>query len=194
MTSTPRKRNKEKTQGAIVKAATNEFMKNGFLEASTLDIAKNANVAHSTVFFYFPDKADLIVHSIYAKLQRLADKLDDESRGKTNIRQLCRIFIRETRKHERFYSRLVKELPLLPIDIQRMVFGSLSGFSVHFVEAISRAQKKGRIKRFLPRISMFYWFGMINYLYSYSKVLGTKKLLKKRENEIIRFFMSALKK
>ncbi|MBU0976055.1 MAG: TetR/AcrR family transcriptional regulator [Patescibacteria group bacterium] len=194
MTTTLRKRDKEKTQAEIIEAAINEFMAKGFIEASTLEIAKKASVAHSTIFFYFPTKADLIVSSIYTKLKSLASKLDEQSRGRVNIKLLCRVFIRETQRNELFYSRLVRELPLLPIEIQRMVFGSLSGFSVHFVEAISRAQKAGRVRKFLPRISMFYWFGMMHYLYSYSKVLGTKELLKQREDEIIRFFMSALRK
>ncbi|MDD3648232.1 MAG: TetR/AcrR family transcriptional regulator [Candidatus Dojkabacteria bacterium] len=194
MTTTPRKRDKEKTQSDILDAAIEEFMQNGFLDASTIKIAENAKVAHSTIFFYFPTKADLIVNSIYKKLNNLASKLDAQSRSSIDIRQLCKIFIRETLKSEPFYSTLIKELPLLPIDVQRMVFGSFSGFSVHFVEAIYRAQKKGKIRRFTPRISMFYWFGMINYLYSFSKILNTKELLRKRENEIIRFFMSALRK
>jgi len=186
------KRDKERTKEEIVKAAIGEFMRKGFLEASTLDIARNANVAHSTVFFYFPTKAELIIECIYTKLEVLANKLNEESKMETNVRRLCKLFLHEIGKSERFYTRLVKELPLLPIDVQRMVFGSLSGFSFHFVDAISRGQKEGKIRRFSPKVAMFYWFGMIHYLYSYSKVLGTKNLIHERSEEIIRFFMGAL--
>lgn len=188
------KRNKERTKQKIVNSAICEFMKKGFLKASTIEIAKNAKVAHSTVFFYFPTKAELIISSIYSKLQKLGDRLDEESRETKNIRKLCNIFITEIQRNDRFYSRLVKELPLLPISTQRVVFASLSGFSVHFVNVIYKGQRAGKFRRFKPRIAMYFWFGMINYLYSYSKLLGTRKLRKKDLDEIIRFFTKSLKR
>jgi len=188
------KRDKERTKQKIVNSAICEFMKKGFLEASTLDIARNADVAHSTIFFYFPTKAELIISSIYSKLQKLGDKLDEESRTTTNVRKLCKIFLNEVRRNEKFYSRLVKELPLMPISTQRVVFASLSGFSVHFVDVIYKGQRAGKFRRFKPRIAIFFWFGMINYLYSYSKLLGTRKLKKKDLDEIIRFFTKSLKR
>jgi AcrR family transcriptional regulator len=189
-----RLRNKEQTKKNILKAAINEFTKKGFLDASTEDIAKRADVAHGTIFFYFPKKSDLIIESIYKKMGKLAEVLNEKSRECEDIRELCEIFLEGIQRYQRFYSRLVKDLPLLSINIQRIVFASLAAFSVHFVDVIEKGQRKKKFKKFKPKIAMFYWFGMINYLNSYSKLLGTKKLSEKMKGEIIDFFVSAISK
>jgi len=187
-----RRRNKEETRKKIVRSATAEFIKKGFLEASTLEIARRASVAHATVFFHFPTKTDLIVNCLYYKMGPLASKLDKKSRMACKVEDLCEIFLVEVDKNSRFYSRLVKDLPLLPLKVQRMVFASLSGFSVHFVDVIEKMQKKGEFRKFPPRIAVFFWFGVVNYLYSYEKLLGVKKLGRKERREIIRFFINGL--
>ncbi|MBN2015770.1 TetR/AcrR family transcriptional regulator [Candidatus Dojkabacteria bacterium] len=189
-----RRRDKLRTKKEITNVAGEEFLKQGFLEASTIRIAERAEVAHGTIFFHFPTKADLIIACLYERLGKLAIKLDLRSRKTTNIRYLCRIFLDGIEKNSAFYSRLIKDLPLLPIEIQRMVFASLSAFSVHFVKVIKKAQDTGKVRKFQPKIAVFYLFGMVNYLYSYKQLLGTDKLRRKDKEEIIDFFINSLKK
>ncbi|MBN2100706.1 TetR/AcrR family transcriptional regulator [Candidatus Dojkabacteria bacterium] len=188
-----RRRNKEKTRKEITRAAIKIFTKQGFVKTSTLEIAKEAKVAHGTVFFHFPTRAELMIESIYRTMDKLAYELDLLSRKTTDLRKLCRLFLREISIKETFYSRLVRDLPQLPLDIQRLVFASLSGFSTHFVEVIERGQKKGNFRNITPKTAVFYWFGMVNYLYSYPELLGTKKITKNEETELIDFFIKALK-
>jgi len=188
------KRDKEKTRQEIVDAAAAEFISQGFMKASTLAIARKAHVAHATLFFHFPTKSDLIIECIYHVLSDLADSLHQKSRSLENIRSLCILYLEEVQKNAQFYSQLVRDLPLLPTDIQREIFASLSGFSVHFVDVIEAAQCSGKVREFPPKIAMFYWFGMVNYLYSYPKLLGTINLNSHDKNEIISFFAHALKK
>lgn len=186
------KRNKEETKRNIIAAAEKIFCEKGFLNASTLHIAKKAGVAHGTVFFHFPNKADLIIETIYSILHELAISLDKEARSTKNIKKLCNIYLKEVENKSNFYQIIAKELPLLPIEVQRTVFASLSGFSVHFVEVIQDKQNFKKAYKFPPKIAMFYWFGLVNYLYSYSELLGTKKLKRKEKLEIIEFFIRAI--
>jgi AcrR family transcriptional regulator len=189
-----RRRDKVKTKKEIVNAAAEEFTSQGFLKASTIAIARKAHVAHATLFFHFPTKSDLIIECIYHVLSDLADSLHQKSRNLENIRSLCTLYIDEVQKKAQFYSHLVKDLPLLPLDIQREVFASLSGFSVHFVDVLEEAQRVGKARNFSSKIAMFYWFGMINYLYSYPKLLGTINLSVDDKKEIISFFTQAIKR
>lgn len=187
-------RDKERTKKAIIQEAVKEFLKHGFLHASTLRIANNANVAHGTVFFYFPTKAELIISSIFSQLDPLAAKLEKESSKTSNVRKLCHIFLDEVEKKEEFYSRMVKELPLLPIKTQRVVLASLSGFSWHFVEAIKKAQHSGKFRRFKTKTALYFWFGLMQYLYSYPKLLGTKELTERDKKELVNFYIKSLRK
>lgn len=189
-----RKRNKEKTRNEIVQSAIKIFTKKGFVRGSTEDIAKDCGIAHGTVFYHFPSRSDLIIASIYTAMDEVGTELNESSRNTDNIYKICEIFLDGVQGHAEFYSRLSKDLPLLPEKVQRMVFASLSGFSVHLVEVIERGQKRGKFRKFPPKIAMFYWFGMVNYLYSYEKMLGTKKLSKGDKHQIIEFFVDSIRR
>lgn len=185
-------RNKEKTITKIINTSLDLFEKEGFQNASTEDIAKKAGLAHGTIFFYFSTKAELIINCIFYKMRRLGYKLDIKARETDNVRDLCVIFVEEVAKSSKFYARLVKDLPLLPMKVQRIVFSSLSGFSTHFVDVIEKGQRNGKIRQFNPKIAVFFWFGMINYIYSYEELLGTNKFTDNDKRELIDFFMNAL--
>lgn len=187
-------RNKEQTKQNIIEAAITIFAHKGFLKASTVDIAKKTNVAHGTIFFHFPTKWELITACIYEEMNTLAIKLHEKSSRSADIQILCEIFLDEIEKHQKFYSRLVRDLPLLPISIQRMVFASLSGFSWHFLRTLQRGQRHGIYRKFSPQIAMYFWFGLVNYLNSYPRLLGSKVLMRKYRKEIIQFFVNAVKK
>ena len=185
-------RNREKTKKKIMQAALNVFKTDGFLSGSTETIARKAGVAHGTIFFYFPAKADLIVSCIYEKLGPLAYKLNSTSRGTSDIEEICELFLEEIRPYSNFYSRLVKDLPHLPIDLQRSVFSSLSAFSIHFVDVIEKEQEKNTFRSFDPKIAMFLWFGLVHYLYSYRELLGTDSFTAKDRKNLSSFFKNAL--
>jgi AcrR family transcriptional regulator len=186
-------RNKEATIENILKTATKLFTKKGFLKVSTLEIAEKAGIAHGTLFFHFHDRSELIVACIYKVMEKLAKDLNENARNTDDVEKICNIFLNEIDNYRNFYCRLVKDMPHLPLHIQRMVFSSLSGFSVHFVETIETAQKNKIIRNFEPKYAMFYWFGVINYMFMYSDMLGTKRLSEKDKKELVVFFMSSLK-
>lgn len=185
-------RNKLATQQKILDTAIRLFNQKGFVKVSTLEIARASSIAHGTVFFHFPNRSELIIASIYKELGKLAEELNEKSRDSYDIEKLCNIFLDGIDKHRRFYSQLVKDLPHLPLKVQRMVFASFSGFSVHFVQAIELAQSNGKARQFDAKYAIFFWFGVVNYLFTYSKLLGTSKLSQTDRDEITSFFMASL--
>ncbi|MBN1618710.1 TetR/AcrR family transcriptional regulator [Candidatus Dojkabacteria bacterium] len=186
-------RNKELTRKKIIKTATKLFVKDGFLKVSTLDIAKKSEIAHGTVFFHFSNRSDLIVSCIYDVMGKLADELNEKSRNSEDVEELCEIFLKQIFNYKKFYSRLIKDIPHLPIKVQRMVFASMSAFSIHLVDTIENAQKNGNIRKFDPKYAMFFWFGTINYIFTYSEMLGTEEFNENNKKELIRFFMASLR-
>ncbi len=185
-------RNKEVTTDNILKTAIKLFSEKGFLKVSTLEISKKAGIAHGTLFFHFHSRYELIVTCIYKAMNKLAKDLNENARNSDDIEKICNIFLDEIDNYRNFYCRLVKDMPHLPLHVQRMVFSSLSGFSVHFVETIETAQNNKIIRNFEPKYAMFYWFGVINYMFMYSDMLGTNKLSEKDKKELVDFFMASL--
>jgi len=188
-----RRRNKEQTRQEILEATITLFSHKGLINTSTLQIADRAGVAHGTVFFHFPTRHELIIAAIYCAMGDLARKLDEKSRSTDNLKALCEIFIEEVDKNSRFYSSIVRDLPQLPLDVQRMVFAALSAFSANFVDVIKKKQKAGKVRKFPPKLAVFYWFGLIHYIYSYPELLSSHELFQKHKKELIKLFIKSLK-
>lgn len=187
-----KKRNRESTINKILDSAIHIFETYGFIDGLTEDIAHHASVAHGTIFFYFPKKSDLIIESIYRKMGVLAERLNEKSRESMEVKELCTIFFSEISKYPDFFSRLVKDLPHLPLDVQRSVFSSLSGFSIHFVDVIEKGQATGQLKAFDPSIAVQTWFGLAHYLYSYRELLGTDTFTPEQIEKISTFYANSL--
>ena len=60
----------------IMKSATRIFAKNGYLQAKTADIAKDAEVSKGIVFRYFGDKGHLYLATVEYVYERLTDVAD----------------------------------------------------------------------------------------------------------------------
>ena len=63
------KRNKENRPTEIINSALKLFEKKGFEATSFSDIAKDCNIARSTIYLYFSDKNDLIEKAIIANVR-----------------------------------------------------------------------------------------------------------------------------
>lgn len=72
------------TQGRIQEAAVQLFASRGYRGATTLDVAKLAQVSEVTVFRYFPRKKDLYLAAVQSRLLRIT--IDAELREKLTSR------------------------------------------------------------------------------------------------------------
>ena len=61
-------RNKEKRPQEIIDSAIKLFIKKGFESTTFADIAKDCNIARSTIYLYFSDKHDLLEKAIIARI------------------------------------------------------------------------------------------------------------------------------
>ncbi|MBB4664248.1 TetR/AcrR family transcriptional regulator [Conexibacter arvalis] len=72
-----RERKKARTRRAIVRAALELTLEQGFAAATIPQIAERADVAPRTVSLYFPHKEEIVFDAADAPIERLADRLSD---------------------------------------------------------------------------------------------------------------------
>ena len=97
---------------AVVEAATNEFLNNGFAETSMDRIAESANVSKRTVYDHFPSKDDLfqaIIDTLLAKVDEMpAHEYDQEASLEQQMLTIGYTFARTiTRPEFMKFSRVV---------------------------------------------------------------------------------------
>jgi len=68
-----RQENREKTKGAILKAALDLFSRKGFDRTATKEISRRAGIAEGTLFNYFRTKEDLALYFFERELAGLID-------------------------------------------------------------------------------------------------------------------------
>lgn len=74
---------KEEKQAIIINAALKEFAKNGFDQASTNTIVKEANISKGSLFNYFNNKKDLYIYLLdysFVIIERLYGEIDLEEK------------------------------------------------------------------------------------------------------------------
>jgi len=83
---------KEEVRNQILKSAERQFLKNGFLDAKTRDIAKEAKISVSNLYLYYENKemlfyaiADPIFNHFMTDLNKFLDHADRQSDLNENI-------------------------------------------------------------------------------------------------------------
>ena len=71
-----RERKKLRTRGSIVESAVELFEKQGYAATTVVEVAEAADVSPSTVFKYFPAKADLVFGLIDAMISSVRRRVD----------------------------------------------------------------------------------------------------------------------
>ena len=87
-----RERKKARTRADIVRAAYNQFRKNGFDKATIDAIAAEAGVARRTYFRYFESKEAVVFHGTQDRLaafERLLEQADPAATGLDAVRSTC---------------------------------------------------------------------------------------------------------
>ena len=79
---TRRERKKNATREAIVRAALDLFITQGYSATTVAQIADKADVSESTFFNHFPVKEELILHGIDSKAEALVGMLRDRDESR----------------------------------------------------------------------------------------------------------------
>ena len=119
----------------ILEAAVKVFAEQGFFQSTVSQIAKEAGVADGTIYLYFKNKDDILVHffsvktkQVFARLREEVDKADntidklrnlirkhlEEFQGDMNM---AVVYLTETHKSHRLVEEQIKAMSKMYLDI-----------------------------------------------------------------------------
>ena len=168
---------------------------NGILLLNTLDIAKEANIAHGTVFAHFPNKEMLISNIIETELKSIArnlkEMIDNQSDG---IGILLGNYMNLLAQNEDFFVVIAKEFPFLNPNLQKSIISTESIIKNIIYQHIETGIKNGIYKQIDITMSLSFLFGTINYYLSRKEYFITKndKIIMEKKQQIIDIFFEII--
>jgi AcrR family transcriptional regulator len=110
---------KEKTRRDLVASARRLFAERGFEATSAADIAADAGVTERTLFRYFPSKAALVLHEVFALLPQMFQAITDRPAGEPPYQAVCEGIAEFGVRHRDLLLLLIAPLsgePAVPAD------------------------------------------------------------------------------
>ena len=169
-----RERKKRQKQARIVRAARRLFEKKGFEQTTTREIARRAGVGVGTVFVYFPEKTDLLLHvfreDIDAVQQRVFETLPESAPLVDQLMHVFAPFYGYYAEHPGLARVFVKELMFLEGEQRELMTDFTVGFIVRLAGLVSAAQRRGEVAadvsdfQAASQCFSFYTFALINWV------------------------------
>lgn len=145
-----REKNNDKYQ-RILEAAVSVFAKQGVFQATVSQIAREAGVADGTIYLYFKNKDDILVHFFSFKARQVFDVFRQEVEKADNaldkLRYLVRSHLEEFQRDKNlamvYQSVMRQNLPLVKNEIREIS-------KIYFdmvLEIIEQGQTEGSIRK-----------------------------------------------
>lgn len=169
-----RDRNKREKLERIEKAARQLFAEHGYDATTTRAIADAADVGTGTLFVYFPEKVDLLIHLYRQDLARITEQQLDALPSCLPLMEACmRIFdaVYDFYAQDEGLARsFVKEMMFLKASQQPEMFNMTMGFLNRLGGLVAKAQQEGALRSdFGPplaaqQIFATYYWGLVTWL------------------------------
>ncbi|EST11123.1 TetR/AcrR family transcriptional regulator [Sporolactobacillus laevolacticus] len=158
-----REQQRQQTRATILSAAEHIYASNGFVQSSTQLIAKEAGVAHGTVFLHFQSQEKLILAVINVLGTDITTRIHESAKQSHSLADVLRTHLTAIEIHESIYSHLIMDMPQLPKEAQQTVIGIQSIIAHHFDQVLNQLKKEKQMKD-LPISFIFNtWIGLIHY-------------------------------
>jgi len=145
-----RDRSKREKLERIERAARRLFAENGYESTTTRAIADAAEIGTGTLFVYFPEKLDLLVHVYRVDLERVVMGALDALPAELPLAEACaRVFdaVYDFYDRDRALARtFVKELMFLDLDRQQEMVRLSFRFTERLGALVAAAQRRGEVR------------------------------------------------
>jgi AcrR family transcriptional regulator len=190
-----RKKAKKETREKLLVAAKDEFVKNGLLNISTVDIAKRAGVAHGTVFFHFQNKENLLVEVFDRELLKITDELYVLLHGSNDLEDLLNTYLSFLEREETFFAIIARETPFYSPELRRTILGREAAIRHYFYLAIEKEIKQGQYKAVDITAALTFLFGTLNYYLCLSEsFVAGGSVIREKRRAIVDTFIKLLSK
>ena len=178
---------KQKTRQHLLKIAKSEFVKKGFLNTTTSEIADAAGIAHGTLFLHFKNKDALIVEILDRELEEINLAIQQMIVKAVDLEQLLLQYLTLLQEEEDLFVVLARELPFYNEELRRKILFRDSIIRSHFHRAIKLGIKEKRYRDVDVTSTVIFLFGTINYY------LSLKSIFIKEGSVIEKFKTSIIK-
>lgn len=184
---------KAQTRERIIAAAKKVYTEQGF-SATVSAIAKEAGVAHGSVFVHFPNTESLMLCLLDSFGQEVGEELHALSESGGDIGKLLGIHIDVLIRHEGFYRRLVTEAVYLPEEAKNTFIAIQSTLSIHFSQVLEGEMAAGKVKDVPLHLLFNTWLGLVHYYLQNSELFapGTS-VLKRHKDALIECFTALIR-
>jgi TetR/AcrR family fatty acid metabolism transcriptional regulator len=138
----PRKKQEEK-YNKILEAATRVFAREGFHNAKIEDVAKEAGVAHGTVYLYFGGKDDLLISIFQENLEELVEyvgsEVEKEANAEDKLRRMISLQIELIETNSELAELMLVEFPQTGKFLSNSVIHDLAAY----IDMIANILKEG---------------------------------------------------
>ncbi len=138
----PRKKQEEK-YNKILEAATRVFAREGFHNARIEEVAKEAGVAHGTVYLYFGGKDDLLISIFRENLEELVEYVGSEVKKEANaedkLRRMISLQIELIETNSELAELMLVEFPQTGKFLSNSVINDLAAY----IDMIANILKEG---------------------------------------------------
>jgi AcrR family transcriptional regulator len=202
---TPRKTSRGKRQGTsreaqklatrrrILDAAILVFGRDGILKATTAAIAKEAGVAHGSIFVHFGSQEALVAAAIDDFGEATARRLHETMRRGAGTREILAAHLAGIREREGFYARLAAESSLLPPEAKNGLVLMQSAIAFHLAPAVEADRKAKRIKAMGLGLLFNTWLGLLHYYLANRELFSPgESVIDARGQELLDHFMSLI--
>ena len=185
-----RKEAKQRTRKQLVDVAKGLFIRNGFLQTTTKQIAAQAGVAHGTLFFHFPTKESLILEIIDREGLYITDQLHQLLHDTSEIEVLLERYLTFLAGEEDFYATIAREMPYYPEKLQQRLLFREVGIRSYFLTALNRGVAEGHYQDLDIPAALTFLFGTIKYLLSHRELLvGKQSVIAHKKALLINTFL-----
>ncbi len=161
--ATKRKQQKAFTRRIIFETAKEMFLQRGFISVSTAEIAREAGVAHGTLFVHFPTREDLVLDVVDSEMEQAQRRIDGMMEESADFIKLAGKYLEFVSEHEAFYAQLAKELPFFSPEMRDKIIFRQAIVQMQFLDIMKSDfpcdRKNGT--RFEDVVRHF--FGMLHY-------------------------------
>ncbi|MCD4796901.1 MAG: TetR/AcrR family transcriptional regulator [Candidatus Cloacimonetes bacterium] len=184
---------KQKTRQHLLRIAKSEFVKNGFLNTTTSEIADAAGIAHGTLFLHFKNKDALIVEILDRELEEINRSIQQMIAKAVDLEQLLLQYLNLLQEEEELFAVMARELPFYNEELRRKILFRDSIIRSHFHREIELGIKEKRYREVDVTSTVIFLFGTINYYLSLKSIfIKEGSVIKKFKTSIIKTMKSLL--
>ncbi|MET1250261.1 TetR/AcrR family transcriptional regulator [Sporolactobacillus sp. STCC-11] len=188
-----REHQRQQTRTAILTAAEQVYAIHGFIRPSTQMIAKEAGVAHGTVFLHFQSQEKLILAVIENLGRSLTSQIHKSSEPGHSLNEVLQTHLDAIEASEPLYTHLIMDLSQLPEEAQQTVIGIQSVIAHHLDQVMNQLKKEKKIKNLSFSFLFNTWIGLVHYYLMNRRLFAPQgSVLAVYKNQLISNFLTLL--